>query len=111
MLSHPIHQYRAVPWFWSDQGEARTQVAGDVSGSEEIQRGDFAAGKGVSVHLSNGTIVGVAALNNAKDFNLFKRLIAAKAKLPLEQLADPHLDLKRAVQEAEKSNQISETSK
>ncbi|CAN7591716.1 NAD(P)/FAD-dependent oxidoreductase [Variovorax paradoxus] len=97
----PDRKHNAVPWFWSDQGEARTQVAGDVSSSEEVVRGDFAAGKGVSFHLRNGRLVGVAALNNPKDFNQAKRLIAISATVPVEALADVAYDLRVAVKSAE----------
>lgn len=109
VLLHPAEQYRAVPWFWSDQGEARSQVAGDVSGSNEIMLGDFRSGKGVSVHLRDGTVVGVAALNSAKIFNLARRLIAARARVSREQLLDPQFDFKEAVQKAEAEARRTET--
>lgn len=105
VMKLPGRKHDAVPWFWSDQGEARTQVAGDVSCGEEVLRGDFAAGKGVSFHLRNGRLVGVAALNSPKDFNQAKRLIAMSAAVPAHALADAAYDLRVAVKAAENEAQ------
>ena len=91
--------YDAVPWFWSDQGKARLQCAGAITGEEQAWRVDGAGGR-VLVHWSRGRVTGVAALNAARDFVQLKKLIVPRPTITPEQLSAPGADIRALVQQA-----------
>ena len=98
--SQDAKPYDAVPWFWSDQGDARLQCAGAISGDHHAWRIDAATGASILVQWTLGRITGVAALNAARDFNQLKRLIVPRPTITPEQLAAPDLNIRTLVQQA-----------
>ncbi|MEA1832028.1 FAD-dependent oxidoreductase [Methylobacterium durans] len=85
--------YGAVPWFWSDQGRHKLQIAG-LSGADDasVPRG---SGDAFSVfRFRNGTLRAVESVNRAGDHMIARRLLAAGTPLSPEQAADPGFDLK-----------------
>jgi len=101
ILSNPdeARAYDAVPWFWSDQGSARLQCAGALSGEQHAWRIDAAGGR-LLVHWSGGRITGVAALNAARDFAQLKKLILPRTTITPEQLSAPAANVRALVQQA-----------
>lgn len=89
--------YADLPWYWSDQGALRIQVAGLASGDEEIVRGELSleAPKFTLIELQKGRIVGATCVNNARDFAPLRRLLAAGAQPDRAALADPDTDLRK----------------
>lgn len=89
--------YAELPWYWSDQGALRIQVAGLASGDEEIVRGELSldAPKFTLIELRKGRIVGVTCVNNARDFAPLRRLLAVGAQPDRAALADPATDLRK----------------
>jgi 3-phenylpropionate/trans-cinnamate dioxygenase ferredoxin reductase subunit len=87
--------YDALPWFWSNQGPLKLQMAGLPSnGCEEALRGD-PNGSSCSVFLfREGKLVCVETLNRAADHMLARRLISNRVALTPQQAADPTFDLK-----------------
>lgn len=87
--------YGALPWFWSNQGPLKLQMAGlPASGCEEVLRGD-PNGTACSVFLFRGdTLVCVESLNRAADHMLARRLLANRAAVTPQQAGDPEFDLK-----------------
>ena len=79
-----------VPWFWSDQGDLRIQIAGlrhDVV--DKIVRGDLATGKFAVFHLGEGSVVRcVEAVNSVQEFMMGKKLIAQSSTVSREKLRD-----------------------
>jgi 3-phenylpropionate/trans-cinnamate dioxygenase ferredoxin reductase subunit len=102
MLCKPgeARAFEAVPWFWSDQGSARLQCAGAMRGDSEAWRIDAATGARVLVQWAAGRVVGVAALNAARDFVQLKRLIVPRPTITPEQLAAPDANIRSLVQQA-----------
>lgn len=90
--------YRAVPWFWSDQGPFKLQIAGLVHPHDETAiRGDPAAGA-FSVFCYEGSrLAGVESVNRPADHMLARRLLGAGLDLPRKEVSDPALDLKARV--------------
>ena len=86
-----------MPWYWSDQGALRIQVAGLASGDEEIVRGEFSieSPKFTLIELQKGCIVGATCVNNARDFAPLRRLLAAGAQPDRAALANPATDLRK----------------
>jgi 3-phenylpropionate/trans-cinnamate dioxygenase ferredoxin reductase component len=91
--------YDAVPWFWSDQGSARLQCAGALTGEQQAWRVDAAGGR-VLVHWSGGRVTGVATLNAARDFVQLKKLIMPRPTITPEQLSAPTANIRALVQQA-----------
>lgn len=104
LLDPSAAPYGDTPWFWSDQYEVRIQVAGLASGDEEIVRGEMAAdGKFSLIQLQRGRVVGVACVNNAREFGSLKRLLAGSPLPDRAALADPAVDLRKLMAAAEKT--------
>ncbi|HEV7440941.1 MAG TPA: FAD-dependent oxidoreductase [Methylobacterium sp.] len=85
--------YTAVPWFWSDQGRHKLQIAGlTAPGDACAMRG---SGEAFSVfRFRNGALSGVESVNRAADHMVARRLLAAGTGLSPAQAADPDFDIK-----------------
>jgi 3-phenylpropionate/trans-cinnamate dioxygenase ferredoxin reductase subunit len=93
--------YHEVPWFWSDQAEAKLQIAGLSDGTEEaVLRGDPEDGSFSAFLFSGGKLRCVESVNKAGDHALARRLIAMDAEVTPEQAADPDFDLRGLVKRA-----------
>ncbi|WP_319024989.1 NAD(P)/FAD-dependent oxidoreductase [Nisaea nitritireducens] len=93
--------YHEVPWFWSDQAEAKLQIAGLSDGSEEaVLRGDPESGSFSAFLFADGKLRCVESVNKAGDHALGRRLLAVDAGLTPEQAADPDFDLRALVKRA-----------
>ncbi len=88
------HEYRPVPWFWSNQFESRLQIAGLCNGYDRVvARGDGKAPVSFWYYAGN-ELVAVDAINDSRAYMVARRLLeAGQSPLP-EQVADPHTDLK-----------------
>jgi len=81
--------YSEVPWFWSDQYDLKLQIAGLArAGDVVVLRGDPASRKFAAFHLRDGVLAAVEAVNSAPDYIAGRRLIAARAVVAPERLAD-----------------------
>lgn len=86
--------YAALPWFWSDQGRHKLQIAGLTGpGDESVRRGQ---GEAFSVfRFREGALSGVESVNQASEHMIARRLLTAGTPLTPDQAADPGFDLKR----------------
>lgn len=90
-----------LPWYWSDQFEMKLQVAGLATGDTEIVRGQVTAGsKFALIQIRQGRAVGVACMNNAREFTALKRLLTLAHLPDVRALADPATDLRKLLQQA-----------
>ena len=89
--------YAKLPWFWSDQGALKLQIAGLSGGHDRtILRGDPASGA-FSVFCYQGErLLAVESLNRAPDHMAARRFLAGAAAVTPEQAADPMFDLRTA---------------
>ncbi len=85
--------YGALPWFWSDQGPHKLQIAGlSGPGDAGVVRG---SGKAFSVfRFRDGALSAVESVDRAGDHMIARRLLAAGTPLTPGQAADPDFDLK-----------------
>ena len=97
-LTRGASAYDAVPWFWSDQGGAKLQIAGLAQGvTEAVVRGDQ-AGLKFSVYCFRGDrLVAVESINRPADHMAARRLLAAGVAVLPSQAADIEFDLKSLV--------------
>ncbi|KMO20663.1 pyridine nucleotide-disulfide oxidoreductase, partial [Methylobacterium indicum] len=86
--------FTAVPWFWSDQGPLKLQIAGLSRPQDEaVRRGG--PGSGVSVfRYRDGRLTSVESLNRPADHMVARRLLQTGRSPTPEQAADPGFDLK-----------------
>ncbi len=88
MLGKPL-AYREVPWFWSDQYDLKLQIAGLAHpGDTTVLRGNPDSRKFSVFHLRDGVVAAVEAVNAAPDYIVGRRLIAARAVIAPERIAD-----------------------
>jgi 3-phenylpropionate/trans-cinnamate dioxygenase ferredoxin reductase component len=95
ILGRPL-PYSAVPWFWSDQGPLKLQIAGLTVGHDEtVVRGD-PAGTSCSVFcFRSGRLLGVETVNRPADHMAARRLVGNHIALSPAQAADDRVDLKQ----------------
>ncbi len=87
--------YCQVPWFWSDQYDLKLQIAGLSEGYDDVViRGNPAERSFSCVYLREGHLIAVDAINAPRDFVQSKQMIAEKAVLRTDQLADAGLALR-----------------
>jgi 3-phenylpropionate/trans-cinnamate dioxygenase ferredoxin reductase subunit len=87
--------YAQVPWFWSDQYDLKLQIAGLSEGYDDVViRGNPAERSFSCLYLRDGRLIAVDAINAPRDFVQSKQLIADRAEIARERLADPATPLK-----------------
>jgi 3-phenylpropionate/trans-cinnamate dioxygenase ferredoxin reductase subunit len=97
LLDRPVAHDR-VPWFWSDQFDNKLLIVGLTYGHDvEVMRGDPASRSFSVCYLKGRELLAVEAVNHSKDYMAARKLIAERALLNPEKLADGGLGLKEAV--------------
>jgi 3-phenylpropionate/trans-cinnamate dioxygenase ferredoxin reductase subunit len=88
-------RYASVPWFWSDQGDLKLQIAGLTTGCDEVvTRGDVSGTSCAAFCFRQGRLLGVETVNRPADHMVARRLIGQHVSLTPAQAADEHFDLK-----------------
>lgn len=87
--------YAGLPWFWSEQGALKLQIAGvRLPGDESVGIGDPATGRFSVCCFRDGRLVAVESINRPADHIAARRLLAAGRSPDPEQLGDPAFTLK-----------------
>jgi 3-phenylpropionate/trans-cinnamate dioxygenase ferredoxin reductase component len=90
--------YDHVPWFWSDQGDLKLQIAGFLDESDQIiLRGSYEERAYSLFGFRNGTLTGVESVNKGGDHMLARRLLGEHIPVTPEFVADPASDLKALI--------------
>lgn len=92
-------EYRAVPWFWSDQHDLNLQIAGLVDEGRDTIARDLGDGALLLFHLmEDGRLAAASAVGPlgkiGKEVRLAEMLIAKRARPDREALASPGVKLK-----------------
>jgi len=87
--------YTALPWFWSEQGSMRLQMAGlaPPDGTRHRRPGPTPAGFSV-LHYEGDRLVAVETVNAPMDHVMARKLLEAGISPPPEQACDPARPLK-----------------
>jgi 3-phenylpropionate/trans-cinnamate dioxygenase ferredoxin reductase subunit len=94
IAGHPA-PYDKVPWFWSDQGDLKLQIAGITTGHDAfVLRGDPEGGRFSVFCFRAGRLIGVESVNQTADHVMARRLLAGDPELAPEQAADESYDLR-----------------
>ena len=89
--------YDALPWFWSDQGTLKLQIAGLSAGFDQtVLRGDPSQERFSVFYYRAGRLLAVHAVNCPRDYLAARRALAAGHDIPPELAADPDCPLRPA---------------
>jgi 3-phenylpropionate/trans-cinnamate dioxygenase ferredoxin reductase subunit len=88
----------AVPWFWSDQGDLKLQIAGLSAGYDEVVlRGDPATEQFSALYYSGPDLIAVDAVNAPRDYMAVRKILEAGGSVPRELAADTGVPLKTLI--------------
>lgn len=88
--------YRAVPWFWSDQGDAKLQMVGLSNDADSsVMRGRPEDGSFSVFHYRGDQLVAIDSVNRASDHMLGRRLLGMGISPDRAVVADEGADLKK----------------
>ena len=97
-LTGDAKTYDGLPWFWSDQGDDKLQIAGLTTGYDHVVvRGDRAARSFSAFCYRSGPLVGIESVNRAADHVFGRKLLGMNRSIAPERVADPGFDLKAAL--------------
>jgi 3-phenylpropionate/trans-cinnamate dioxygenase ferredoxin reductase component len=97
-LTGDAKAYDGLPWFWSDQGEDKLQIAGLTTGYDRVVlRGDRAQRSFSAFCYKARQLVGVESVNRAADHVFGRKILGLNRSIEPEQAADVSFDLKSAL--------------
>lgn len=97
-LTGDAKPYDGLPWFWSDQGPDKLQIAGLTTGYDHVAvRGDMREGSFSVFCYKSGHLIGIESVNRASDHIFGRRLLAVNGSVTPEQAADGSFDLKQTL--------------
>src|SRR5580698_10845337 len=97
-LTGDAKTYDGLPWFWSDQGDDKLQIAGLTTGYDRVVvRGDRAQRSFSAFCYKAGQLVGIESINRAGDHVFGRKILGLGRSIEPEQAADLGFDLKAAL--------------
>jgi 3-phenylpropionate/trans-cinnamate dioxygenase ferredoxin reductase subunit len=97
-LTGDAKAYDGLPWFWSDQGDDKLQIAGLTTGYDHVAvRGDRGQRSFSAFCYRSGQLVGIESVNRASDHVFGRKILALNRSIEPEQAGDPGFDLKAAL--------------
>lgn len=99
LLNEP-HPTPAVPWFWSDQGDLKLQIAGLSTGYDDyLVRGEPETEHFSVLYYRDGRLIAADAVNSPHDFMAAKRALSTGATIDRSRAKNPELPLKNLIGE------------
>lgn len=90
-----------VPWFWSNQGDLRLQIAGLSTGYDEfVVRGEPDSEKFAVLYYRAGRLLAVDAVNSPPDYMVVRKALTQGATIPADRAADEATPLKHLLMAA-----------
>lgn len=87
--------YSALPWFWSEQGSLRLQMAGLMpEGGQRVRRPGASEASFSIFHYLDGKLACVESVNAPMDHMMSRKLLEAGKSPSAEQVSDPAVALK-----------------
>jgi 3-phenylpropionate/trans-cinnamate dioxygenase ferredoxin reductase component len=97
-LTGDAKAYDGLPWFWSDQGDDKLQIAGLTTGYDQVVvRGDREARSFSAFCYKQGQLVGIESVNRAADHVFGRKILGLNRSIEAEKAADLSFDLKSAL--------------
>ncbi|MBP0617340.1 NAD(P)/FAD-dependent oxidoreductase [Jiella mangrovi] len=90
-----IAPYRAVPWFWSDQGPFKLQIVGMTAGADHVEMAALGeGGKLVAYCFRGDKLLGIETVNRPGEHMLGRRILAEDLVIARSEVAAEDFDLK-----------------
>lgn len=87
-------EYTALPWFWSDQGGVKLQIAGLAQDADQtVVRGDVSGMSFTAYRFRAGRLVAAESVSRPKDHMAARRLLASGVAVSPEHVRDEALEL------------------
>jgi 3-phenylpropionate/trans-cinnamate dioxygenase ferredoxin reductase subunit len=87
--------YDAVPWFWSDQGSLKLQIAGITTGADHVHlAGSLEEGRAVAYCFRGERLIGIETVNRPAEHMLGRRLLAGTVRLSPADVGHTDFNLK-----------------
>lgn len=94
IVGRPVH-YASVPWFWSDQGDVKLQIAGLTAGHDEVLlAGEPDEGRFSVFCFREKVLVGIESVNRPADHMAGRRLLKHGVRLSPEDVTAAQFDVK-----------------
>jgi 3-phenylpropionate/trans-cinnamate dioxygenase ferredoxin reductase component len=85
-----------VPWFWSNQGDLRLQIAGLATGFDDyVVRGEPDSEKFSVLYYRDGRLLAVDAVNAPGDYMVVRKALTQGTSIPADRAADASTPLKQ----------------
>lgn len=97
--------YRGVPWFWSDQGRLKLQIAGLARPDDEVVlRPGRRPGQHTALRYRGPRLVAAECVNSPADFLAVRRALGEGVALPRTTATDTDLSLKEHLAAAQRAD-------
>lgn len=94
--------YAGIPWFWSNQGDLKLQIAGLTMGYDStVIRSDEDKNKFSVLYYREGQIIAADCINAPLDFMAVRAALAKDQNIPADKAADPAQPLKKLAVDVE----------
>ena len=94
--------YAGIPWFWSNQGDLKLQIAGLSLGYDTtVVRRDEEQGKFSVLYYRDGRIIAADCINHPLDFMAVRNALAKGQEIPAAEAADATVPLKSLIRNLE----------
>lgn len=87
-------EYAGIPWFWSNQGSLKLQIAGLSAGHDRILVRRNEPGKLSVLYYRGADVIAADCINVPLDFMAVKAALGQRAEIPYDAAADPTIMLK-----------------
>lgn len=97
-------EYGGIPWFWSNQGELKLQIAGLSTGYDRvINRSPEDPNRFSVLYYRGEQLIAADCINVPLDFMAVRQALNAGINLPFDSVADPSVPLKLVLSEIQKT--------
>lgn len=90
-------EYAGIPWFWSNQGELKLQIAGLSTGFDQTVVRAHEPDKWSVLYYRDGRIIAADSVNAPLDFMAVKNALSKGQNIPAEAAGDPNTMLKTII--------------
>jgi 3-phenylpropionate/trans-cinnamate dioxygenase ferredoxin reductase subunit len=85
----------AVPWFWSDQGDLKLQIAGLSAGYDDVVlRGDPESQQFSALYYRGDRLIAVDSINAPRDYMAVRKILETGGSVPRQAASDVEVPLK-----------------
>ncbi len=93
-----LEERKAVPWFWSDQGDLKLQIAGlSADYDNYVVRGEPDSERFSVLYYQGSRLLAVDAVNNPVDYMVVRKALSRGATIPADKAAVSTTPLKGLV--------------